>query len=490
MTAPAEARRASDSHMAASFLWYDLETWGICPRRSRIAQFAAQRTDLELNPIGEPVMLWAAPALDLLPSPQAALVTGLDPCDIAERGLREAECIAAIHAEMREPGTCSVGWNTLRFDDEFIRYGLYRNFFDPYEREWADGNSRWDLLDFARLVHALRPEGIEWPRHEDGSPSFRLEHLAAANGIAHYAAHDALSDVQATLDVARLLRARQPRLWAYHLEFRRKDRARTLLDPVRGEPVLHVTSRFPGRRGGAGIVLPLAEHPSAPNQIIVCELHEDPAALIELPPEAIVERVFIRADALPEGQTRISLKTVHLNRCPALVELRHVREHELERLELDRARCLAHAARLRAAPDLAERLRRAFTRTPGGDVDPDQALYAALPDRRDAARRAAVRRCPPEQLAELADGWHDARGPELLFRYRARNWPQTLNAAERQRWRAYRELRLTSKGPLSEHDFEGYQAEIARLREETTEPRQRALLDRLSQWGDWLASYP
>lgn len=475
--------------MPATFLWYDLETWGICPRRSRIAQFAAQRTDLELNPLGEPIVLWAAPALDLLPSPEAALVTGLDPFDLAARGQCEAECLARIHAELREAGTCSVGWNTLRFDDEFIRFGLYRNFFDPYEREWADGNSRWDLLDFARLLHALRPDGIEWPRNEDGTPSFRLEQLAAANGIVHRAAHDASSDVEATLGLARLLRAQQPRLWDYHLEFRSKQRARGLLDPARGEPILHVTSRFPGRRSGAGIVLPLAEHPLSPNQIIVCELHAAPEPLLELAPEAIAERVFSRAEDLPADQPRISLKTVHLNRCPALVELRHVRAAELDRLELDRTRCLEHAAQLRQCPDLAERVRRAFVRAAVPDVDPDQALYAALPDRRDQARRLAVRRARPEQLAALAEGWHDPRSAELLFRYRARNWPQTLDTNESARWRAYRERRLGEAGPLSEYDFANYAAALVRLRE-TAQTSQHALLDQLQRWGEWLASYP
>ena len=110
--------------MTHSFLWYDLETFGRDPRRSRIAQFAAIRTDLELNPIGEPVSLYCQPALDLLPSPEATLITGITPQQAVRDGLREAEFFGRVHEELAIPGTCAVGYNSLRFDDEFIRYGL------------------------------------------------------------------------------------------------------------------------------------------------------------------------------------------------------------------------------------------------------------------------------------------------------------------------------------------------------------------------------
>jgi exodeoxyribonuclease I len=474
-----------------SFLWYDLETFGIDPRRSRIAQFAAQRTDLALNPVEPPTVLFCRPALDLLPSPGACLVTGLSPQSVHARGLTEAECFARIDAVMREPGSCSTGWNTLRFDDEFIRYGLYRNFFDPYAREWADGNSRWDLLDYARLAHALRPGGIEWPCREDGAPSFRLEHLAAANGVAHGAAHDALSDVEATIGMARRFRDAQPKLWQYFLALRDKSRARALLDPLRGEPLLHVSGRFPASRGCAGIVLPLTEHPSNRNQIIVCELHDDPADWIDLSSEDIAERLYTPQSALPEGVARASLKAIHLNRCPALIELRHVAGDELARLGLDLPRCRQHADTLRRASDLAERLRRVFAREHAGANDVDQALYDALPDRRDVALQREIRSSPPERLQRIADRLADPRGAELLFRYRARNWPDSLDPAERQRWRDYREARLLHESGLSEYSFERYFAELDLLQaQHANDPHTLALLRDLQDWGRHLASFP
>jgi exodeoxyribonuclease I len=476
---------------ATSFLWYDLETFGIDPRRSRIAQFAAQRTDAALEPLGPPDVLFCRPALDLLPSPAATLVTGLTPQSVLQRGVPEAECFGRIDALMRAPGTCSVGWNSLRFDDEFVRCGLYRNFLDPYAREWARGNSRWDLLDYARLAHALRPEGIHWPRRDDGQTSFRLEHLAAANDVAHGAAHDALSDVEATIGMARRFRAAQPRLWDYHLGMRDKHRVRALLDPVRAEPLLHVSGRFPASRGCAGIVLPLAEHPANRNQVLVFELHDDPLRLLSLPAEELAELLYTPQSALPEGTQRVALKAVHLNRSPALVRLDHVSDAELERLGLDRRRCLSHAALLRNTDRLAEKVRRVFERIPGASNDVDQALYDALPDPRDARVHAAIRTSAPEQLAGFAGRLHDSRGESLLLRYRARNWPHALSADEAIQWRAYRENRLAHDSGLSEYTFDGYFAEIAALAAaHAGDQRAAGLLADLETWGRHLSTYP
>ena len=201
--------------MASTFLWYDLETFGRDPRRTRIAQFAAIRTDETLEPIGEPISLFCQPADDLLPSPEATMITGITPQQAQRDGLREAEFFARLNEELSVPGTCAVGYNSIRFDDEFIRFGLYRNFHDAYEREWKDGNSRWDLLDVMRLMRALRPEGLEWPLREDGAPSFKLDDLAGANGTREGSAHEALSDVRALLGLARRMRAAQCRAAGY-----------------------------------------------------------------------------------------------------------------------------------------------------------------------------------------------------------------------------------------------------------------------------------
>ncbi len=477
--------------MSESFLWYDLETYGRDPRRTRIAQFAAIRTTPTLEILGQPDSFYVQPALDLLPSPTASLITGLSPLGLRQRGIVEAHAMQRIAAVFAEPGTCGVGWNSLRFDDEFLRYGFYRNFIDPYRREYDLGNSRWDLMDYARLAYALRPDGVIWPQRDDGAPSFRLEHLAAANGVAHGSAHDAMSDVEATLGLARILRDAQPRLWDYHLEFRNKARARSLLDVTKHVPLLHVSGRFPAERGCAGIVLPLSEHPSINNQIIVCDLQDDPASWCSLDVDEIQDRLFVSRDALPEGEVRVPLKSVHINRCPALVELAHVTDSELARLSIDRASCLKHAERLLAAPGLIERCRRVFSQPKQhANSDVDHALYDGFLDRRDVRTHARIRLSEPDELHTFRNALHDRRGEELLFRYRARNWPDTLEASELERWRDERESRLAYDSELSEYNFASYSAEIDALANSPRDDNDLALLADLRNWARYLQSFP
>jgi exodeoxyribonuclease-1 len=301
-----------------SFYWHDYETFGIDPCRDRPAQFAGQRTNRDLEPIGDPLAIYCKPARDVLPNPISCLITGITPQRAERDGVIEAEFAARIHEELAEPGTCAVGFNSIRFDDEFTRNLLYRNFYDPYAREWENGNSRWDVIDLARMCYALRPQGIEWPLREDGTPSFRLEDLTAANNIGHQQAHDALSDVNATLAIARLLRTKQPRLFAWYFALRRKQRAFEMLDHVHRTPVLHVSSRYPAERGCIAMVAPLAVHPLQPNKVIVYDLDTDPAALLELDAEDIADRVFVSRADLPEGVERIPLKAVSANRSPSI----------------------------------------------------------------------------------------------------------------------------------------------------------------------------
>lgn len=477
--------------MPASFLFYDLETFGADPRRTRIAQFAAIRTDESLQQIDEPIDFLVRPADDLLPSPEASMVTGLAPQDALENGVSEAEAFSRIFDEMARPQTCTLGYNSLRFDDEFVRFGLYRNFFDAYEREWRGGNSRWDLLDAMRLAHALRPDGITWPQRDDGKgTSFKLEHLATANGVRIGDAHEALSDVRALIGLARRFREAQPRLWQYALQLRDKRFAASLVDTVAMTPLLHVSQRYPASRLCAAPVVPLARHPRYDTRVIVFDLDSDPAPLLELDAETIAARLYLRADQLGEGESRIALKEVHLNRCPALVRWDHLRDEDFARLSIDPAIALQRAERLRAAgPALAGKLRQVYERdqafAPG---DADAGLYDGFIPDGDKRLFADVRTTPPAQLGARAFGFQDPRMHELLFRYRARNWPQTLDAGERLRWDAYRRLRLADGSGLSELGFTQYFERIATLRSgHAAAPDRLRLLDRLQHWGEDLA---
>lgn len=473
--------------MPASFLFYDLETFGADPRTSRIAQFAAIRTDTDLNEIEEPISIFVRPADDLLPSPTATLITGIAPQAALRDGMTEAQAFALIFEEMSRPETCTAGYNSLRFDDEFVRYGLFRNFYDPYEREWRGGNARWDLLDVLRLAHALRPEGLVWPQREDGSTSFRLEHLADANGVRTGDAHEALSDVRALIGLARLLKAAQPKLWDYALRLRDKRFAATLVDVVAMTPLLHVSQRFPASRLCAAPVIPVARHPRIDSRVIVFDLAQDPDTLLRLPADAIAERLYTPAAELPEGEARVALKEIHLNRCPALVSWDHLRDPDFARLGIDRDEVERRAALLRASgPTLAEKVRQVYSvARERVEADVDASLYDGFIGDGDKRTFAQVRATSPDAMGTRAFGFRDPRLPELLFRYRARNWPHTLTPTEQERWNDYRRQRLRGDGGLSEHTFDTFRAEIAALRlaNEADGVRQ-TLLDQLESWGN------
>ena len=370
--------------MPHTFLWHDYETFGATPRRDRPAQFAAIRTDAELNEIGEPMMLYCQPPTDCLPEPEACLITGITPQQCLNQGVPEHEFAARINAALSEPGTIGVGYNSIRFDDEVTRYLLWRNLLDPYAREWQNECGRWDLLDVVRCAHALRPEGIEWPRGDDGQVSFKLERLSAANGLVHEAAHDALSDVRATIALARLLRRTNEKLFDFCLSLHKKDRvAQELRLPTtlsNGKPFLHVSGMFGAARGCLALMAPLAMHPTNKNELLAWDLSADPSELSTMNAQAIRERMFTATAELPEGVARLAIKSVHLNKSPIVIgNLKTLRPDLAQRWGIDMALAERHFERLRALPDMSALWAEVFKRPRSNEpVDVDEDLYGGF----------------------------------------------------------------------------------------------------------------
>ena len=460
-----------------SIFWYDYETTGINPRNDRAVQVAGIRTDFALNEIDQPLNLYCQPSDDILPHPMACLVTGITPGVLEDKGLGEAEFMTRTHAQLAQPGTCVAGYNTLRFDDEVTRYSLYRNFFDPYAREWQGGNSRWDLIDVVRAAYALRPEGIVWPE-EDGRVTLKLERLTAANGIDHGQAHDALSDVRATIALARLIREKQPKLYDWLFQLRTKQR---VLDQVRLlQPMVHISGRFSAARHYIGVVLPLAWHPKNRNALIVYDLHFDPQPLMGMEAESLRALLYTRREELAEGQLPIGLKLIHVNRCPVVAPLTVVRAQDQQRLQLDMADYQARARVLTEAQEVwQQKLNVIYARedfTPS--EDPEQQLYDGFLGDRDRRLCEQVRLSDPEQLGKDTWPFDDERLPELLFRYRARNFPATLSEQEHERWQLFCQQRLTDPAfgaPLTLSQFNEAVEGLAR----SATPAQLKLLE---QW--------
>ncbi len=430
-----------------TFFWHDYETFGRVPRRDRPSQFAGVRTDADLNEVGAPLMQYCQPAPDFLPEPEACLLTGILPQTCLANGLPEHAFADVIEQQLAQPGTVGVGYNSIRFDDEVTRHLFWRNLIDPYAREWQNECGRWDLLDVARCTWALRPEGIEWPTHDDGRPSFKLEHLTAANGLAHAAAHDALSDVRATIALARLIKACQPRLWDFCLRLRRKDAVQQEMDHAQraGQPFLHISGMYGTERGCMALVWPLAPHPKNKNEVIVWDLSADPEELFTLDVASIRQRLFAKAADLPEGVARLPIKTIHLNKSPIVIgNLKTLSPAVAAKWGLDAALCLRHADVLARKASLLAGMWPAVFERPAreGTVDVDEDLYGGFVGNEDRRALQRLSTLTGEQLASKRPVFADVRLDEIFFRYRARNFPESLNDAEQLQWREHCAHRL------------------------------------------------
>lgn len=435
-----------------TFYWFDYETFGTQAAWDHPCQFAGVRTDLDLNVIGEPLTLYCRQPADYLPHPAACRVTGITPQLANEKGLPEAQFMQRILAEIAQPDTCSAGYNSIRFDDEFTRHALFRNLQDPYEQEWKNGNSRWDLIDVVRLTRALRPEGIEWPFNDDGSASNRLEHLSAINGIVHSQAHDAMSDVWATIGMAKLIKNRQPRLFDYVFKHRDKSRISELLNTRDRRVCLQASGMIPGSRHSLGAILPLMPHPENRNGVIVLDLENDPRHLLDLETEEIARRLYQPAsERCDNDDPRPGLRTVHINKCPVIVPLSTLREQDAARLQLDRSQIQRHAdyAEPLCSESMLQRLGEVMTRQWDKETRPDVdgTLYGgSFLSQADKQALATVRDLSPQRLARELDQhlghFEDRRLDEMLWRYLARNYPEALEKDQQRKWAKHCRERL------------------------------------------------
>ena len=461
--------------MPDTFYWYDLETSGREPRWDRIVQFAGLRTGPDLQEVGDEFSTYIHLPDDVLPDVDATLVTGITPQLAQREGISEWRALGRINQLFSEPGTCVVGYNNLRFDDEFIRHGLYRNLMDPYAREWQNGNSRWDIIDLVRAAGALRPEGIEWPVDGDGLPVYSLEALAAANGLDQRHPHDARADVRATLALARLIKDRQPKLFAYHFGHRFKRQVLGLLEPYGARLCVHVSGMYPRHRRGCAPIMSICRHPQNSNSIIVADLAEEVEMLIDWPEEQLREALFTRDVPL-----RPPLKEIRINKCPFVAKANVVSAKSAERLQFDHALAERRMQCLREA-GIAGKIRRVFARGPVAPVpDVDAALY-------DGFLREEDRHLCARFNAKLAAGqwvhldYRDERLQPLAARLKARAFSDWQDSTEREQWHAWVRAKLGADD-VPWRTLRRYEQEVAALFG-TAEGRQRDLLLALRAHG-------
>ncbi len=464
--------------MAKTFFFYDLETSGLSPRDDRIMQFAGQRTNEQFEPIGEPYNLLVRLNDDTLPSPDALMVTGIPPQKTVEEGYSEAEFCKILNDEIFTPDTITLGFNNIRFDDEFIRYILWRNFYDPYKWAYDEGRSRWDMLDVVRIARALRPEGINWPVDKDGKATNRLELLTKENGIDHANAHDALSDVTALIAITKLISEKQPKLFNYLLSIRGKNDVMKLVNLDDKKPFVYVSGRYDAEFHKATVAFPLAPAPN--KNVLVYDLRYDPTPFLDLSTDELGKKVFASwEERKADNFVKLPVKVLQYNRSPAVAPLGVLEEGEAwQRVGLDREIIERHMKLLVARPDFAEKLRSLYERkrefTPSSDVEGQ--LYDSFVPEADRVRIEAVRNANAADLADFHPEFQDERLPELLIHYKARSFPKSLSKDEQAAWETWRRHRIHTQLPR-------FSASLGRIMK-TADESQQFILQELQLWAE------
>lgn len=468
-----------------TFFWYDLETSGVNPREDRVMQFAGQRTDMDLQPIGEPVNVLIKLGDDVLPAPDAVLLTGITPQQTLQDGVTEAEFLAMFTTDVATPGTIFVGFNSVRFDDEFMRYLHYRNYYDPYEWQWRDGRSRWDILDVVRMTRALRPEGIRWPV-VDGKPGNRLELLTEANNIGHEDAHDALADVRATIELARLIQHKQPKLFTWLLNYRDKKEVAKLVDS--DKPFVYSSGKYANEYEKTTVAVRIAGHPKKKGALVY-DLRHDPTEFLHMSPQELAERWRWTKDA--DAPTRLPVKTMQYNRCPAAAPLGVLDDASKQRIGLDEDTWHANEVLLKNNPRFVDSVLAALeildaaqeARQKKSTKTPEARLYDGFYDSHDTNLLGVVRAAEPNELSdELGRSFHDARLKDMLLGYKARNYASQLSDEEHTRWDEQR-YHLFMDGGTSSW-LARYMHRLAELSNTTTDTQGRYVLEELQLYAE------
>ncbi len=448
-------------------------------------QFAGQRTDLKLKPLGEPHNYLIKLSEDVVPDPDAVLITGITPQMTIQEGLTEAEFLKIFYEQIAVPGTIFAGFNSIRFDDEFMRFLHYRNFYDPYEWQWKDDRSRWDMLDVVRMTRALRPDGIEWPVDSKGVATNRLEYLTSVNKLSHEQAHDALSDVTATIAVAKLIQDKQPKLFDFLVKHRSKKEVEKIV--MAQEPFVYTSGKYPSEFEKTTVVATLAEHPSRAGAALVYDLRHDPEPFLKLTPEELAECWRWKKD---RTELELPVKTLQFNRCPAIAPLQVLDADSEKRLKLDRLKLQANVEKLRGAKDFISKLFKALelmdkqqqARLLEDESDVDARLYDGFFDDQDRVKMRVVQAATVTDLNQLNLSFKDQRLEALWPLYKARNYPALLNDEERQAWDRFKERKLL--GGKQSSRLAGYFERIEELSKRTgLSGAQKYLLEELQLYG-------
>lgn len=468
--------------MKTEYIFYDIETTGLNPRRDRIMQFACIRTDMNLKQIGEPYNMLVKVTEDILPNPEALLTTNITPQMTLADGYSEAEFCKIISDKIFTPNTIVVGYNNIRFDDEFIRHLFWRNFYDPYEWSYKDGRSRWDMLDVVRMTRALRPDGIKWPVDKDNKPTNRLESLAQVNNLNQAKAHDALSDVEALLSLTRLIKDKQPQLFSYLFKMRDKNKVKKLVNLDDKQPFVYVSGRLDSNFNKATVAFPLTAGRNG--NIVVYDLRHDPSEFINLPPTEIAKRINASwEEKQVDDFVGVPVKEMHYSRSPAVAPLAVLASQDSwSKIGLNESTIRQNIDLLINNPGFSETVRTIFQDKDEYQMatEVEAKLYDSFIPDADKFRIAKVRQADANVLADFQPNFIDERLDELLLHYKARNYPQSLAEEESVVWEKWRAKTINQQLPE-------FIESLKHLADNETDESRLFILKELQLWAESIA---
>ncbi len=466
-----------------TFLWFDIETTGIHTHTDRIVSFACQRTSLDFIPIEQPCLIYAKPTPDHLPHPAAVLTHRLTPQFLWQEGLSPSLFAKRIYQEFNESNTIAIGYNSIRFDDEFIRHLFYRNFYPSYKHT----AHRWDLFDVILTMKAIRPAGLAWASNNS------LKALCTANGIDASCAHTAAGDALLAQALAQKAAVAQPKLWNFLLAQRSKNALKPYTQTANPSPFLHVSRHFthPSKGHSCMPVLPIIPDPYNANKIWVVNLVLAPEELLTLSSDELYTRLFVKsARTQPVG-----IKGFHLTRTPIALPWGSLQAPEWEALALSKKQSEHHAKQwLQHKDEFKEKLQQALARkkadhleAPTSDVD--DALYHGkfLEYEDQAICQRIAHTLSYEKLKAFKPCFTDERLPKLFGRYMQHNHPQEATPERKAQWYRYCLKQLTTPSHPHRLTFEQFYDELATLELETqVSTQEQALLSDLRRFAQQL----
>lgn len=488
--------------MTRSFLFGDSESTGLNLDFDQILQYAAVRTDENLNIDQNSVMnLLCRPRLDVVPHPQAYLTHHIDIDLLLKNGVSEFEFARRIRNYMLStPQTVLSGYNTIAYDDEMVRRLFLRQLRDPYEHEYKNGNHRFDVFKLVQLIYAIRPEILAWPTKDDGSVSMKLDRLTVSNGINHEGAHDALADVLATIDLARLIKQSNEKAFHYALSLCNKDHVKSLL--LQRKPLLHV-ARYGDEFRNSSVIYPLIVDRTNRNKFICIDLRADPEELLHLSTDEIRKYRFTKRELLPELSPTIPSVAVQCNKQPLIVEISNNPNSEfLQRFGIDYGLCMQRIKLLERNNQLKAKLQEAYDVTFDGYTDSFATIYSA-PFFTDTERDIRAREAAPAsetmpttphiRIADIfsvsAETRDKARNFDLFLRAKWLNfYPELVregdySPSEFAKFVEYLQFRLHPNEGHNALTLDQFKTEVSKIRlEQALTTDEELILDKLSNF--------